>query len=191
MPKGYTVGHLSQHLEFREASVLDEVCAGLGERVAEERYRAEAALMGLGFTRADLARPAREFSGGFQIRVNLARVLVEQPNLLLLDEPTNYLDIVSVRWLERFLNAWRDELIVITRDRSFLERVTTHTMAVHRRALRRMPGTVEKLYGQIGTEEQIHENARANEAKRRARDVRFIERFRAKNTKASAVQSRN
>jgi ATP-binding cassette subfamily F protein 3 len=189
-PKGYRIGHLSQHLVFRQANILDEVCVALGERAAEERYRAEAALMGLGFTREDLARPAGEFSGGFQIRVNLARVLVEQPDLLLLDEPTNYLDIVSVRWLERFLNAWRGELIVITHDRRFLDRVTTHTMAVHRKALRRMPGSVEKLYEQIATEEEVHENARVNEAKKRARDERFIERFRAKNTKAAAVQSR-
>jgi ATP-binding cassette subfamily F protein 3 len=189
-PRGYRIGHLSQHLAFHEATILDEVCTSLGDRAEEEQHRAEAALMGLGFTKDDLRRPASEFSGGFQIRVNLARVLVEEPNLLLLDEPTNYLDIVSVRWLSRFLRRWRNELILITHDRQFMNSVTTHTMAIHRKRLRRMPGTVEKLFDQIATEEDIHENTRLNEAKKRARDERFIERFRSKASKASVVQSR-
>jgi ATP-binding cassette subfamily F protein 3 len=190
VPKAYRVGHLSQHLRFERSSILEEACRGLGASAEEQCHRAEAALMGLGFREQDLARPASAFSGGFQVRVELARVLVARPELLLLDEPTNYLDIVSVRWLERLLDGWRGELIVITHDRRFLERVTTHTMAVHRRTLRRMPGSVGKLYGQIACEEEVHERARRNEAKRRSRDERFIERFRAKNTKASAVQSR-
>ena len=190
MPKGYRIGSLSQHLEFHEPSILDEVCKVLGDRVEEERYRAEAALMGLGFSRDDLARPAQEFSGGFQIRVNLARVLVEQPDLLLLDEPTNYLDIVSVRWLSRFLRSWRGELMLITHDRQFMNSVTTHTMLIHRRKLRRMQGTVEKLVDQIGTEEEVYENQRLNDEKKRKQEERFIERFRSKASKASVVQSR-
>jgi ATP-binding cassette, subfamily F, member 3 len=190
LPKGYRIGHLSQHLEFHEATVLDEVLTVLNDRVAEEGYRAEAALMGLGFSKEDLKRPASEFSGGYQIRINLARVLVEEPNLLLLDEPTNYLDIVSVRWLTRFLRKWRNELILITHDRQFMDSVSTHTMAVHRRKLRRMEGSVEKLYGQIFMEEEIHESARANEQKKRKQEERFIERFRSKASKASLVKSR-
>jgi ATP-binding cassette subfamily F protein 3 len=190
VPKGYRIGHLSQHLEFHEATVLDEVLTVLGDRVAEQGYRAEAALMGLGFSKEDLQRPASEFSGGYQVRINLARVLVEEPNLLLLDEPTNYLDIVSVRWLTRFLCKWRNELILITHDRQFMNSVSTHTMAVHRRKLRRMQGSVEKLYDQILMEEEIHESARANEQKKRKQEERFIERFRSKASKASLVKSR-
>ncbi len=190
LPRGYRTGHLSQHLSFEEANILDEVTSVLGDRVAEEGYRAEAALMGLGFSREDLARPASEFSGGYQIRVNLARVLVDEPNLLLLDEPTNYLDIVSVRWLTRFLRAWKNELILVTHDRQFMNGVTTHTMAIHRGGVRRMPGSVEKLLGQIATEEEVYENARLNDEKKRAQEERFIERFRSKASKASVVQSR-
>ncbi len=190
LPKGYRIGHLSQHLEFHEASILDEVLKVLGDRVSEEGYRAEAALMGLGFSKQELTRPASEFSGGYQIRVNLARVLVEEPNLLLLDEPTNYLDIVSVRWLSRYLRSWRNELMLITHDRQFMNSVTTHTMAVHRRKLRRMEGSVEKLYEQIFTEEEIYESTRANEQKKRKQEERFIERFRSKASKATLVQSR-
>jgi len=190
MPKGYRIGHLSQHLHFEQPTILDEVCTVLGERVEEERYRAEAALMGLGFSREELARPASSFSGGYQIRVNLARVLVEAPNLLLLDEPTNYLDITSVRWLQRFLREWPDELIIITHDRQFMNSVTTHSMAVHRRKLRRMEGPVEKLFDQIATEEEVYEKTRSNDEKKRRQEERFIERFRSKASKASLVQSR-
>jgi len=190
MPSGYRVGCLSQHLVFHEANILDEVTSVLGDRVSTERYRAEAALMGLGFTRDDLARPASEFSGGYQIRVNLARALVEEPNLLLLDEPTNHLDIVSVRWLTRFLRGWRNELMIISHDRRFLSNVCTHSMVVHRGKLRRMQGSVEKLYGQIATDEEVYEASRANEAKKRRQEERFIERFRAKASKASLVKSR-
>jgi ATP-binding cassette subfamily F protein 3 len=190
LPSSYTVGHLEQHLHFVKGTILEEVTEVLGERVAEEGYRAEAALMGLGFTREDLSRPASEFSGGFQIRINLARVLVQEPNLLLLDEPTNHLDIVSIRWLERFLRGWKNELMVISHDRGFLSQVTTHSMVIHRQKLRRMQGTVEKLFEQIATEEEVYESARQNDEKKRKREERFIERFRAKNTKAALVKSR-
>ncbi len=189
-PKGYCIGHLDQHLSFERPTILDEVLVGLGDRADAESYKAEAALMGLGFTREDLARPAGEFSGGYQIRVNLARVLVEEPDLLLLDEPTNYLDIVSVRWLSRFLRAWKHELVLITHDRRFMDEVCTHTMAIHRRKLRRMEGTVEKLWEQILTEEEVHEKTRLNDEKKRRQEERFIERFRSKASKASQVQSR-
>ncbi len=189
-PRDYRMGHLSQHLHFTEPTILDEVQTVLGDRVAEEGWRAEAALMGLGFTREDLARPAGEFSGGFQIRVNLARVLVDEPNLLLLDEPTNHLDIVSVRWLTRFLSNWPNELIIISHDRRFMDAVSTHSMVIHRQGLRRMEGGVGKLVGQIRTEEDVYERTRTNEERKRKREERFIERFRSKSSKASLVQSR-
>ena len=190
LPREYRVGHLSQHLHFEQDSVLEEVCSALGDDAEGERYRAEAALMGLGFSEADFTRAPSEFSGGYQIRINLAKVLVEEPNLLLLDEPTNYLDIVSVRWLARFLRSWPSELILITHDRQFMNTVTTHSMAIHRRKLRRMEGSVEKLFDQIYTEEQVYEQTRQNEEKKRQQEERFIERFRYKASKAKAVQSR-
>ncbi|MCB9882163.1 MAG: ABC-F family ATP-binding cassette domain-containing protein [Planctomycetes bacterium] len=190
LPRDYRIGHLSQHLHFECPTILDEVCSVLSERVDAERYRAEAALMGLGFTTEDFTRAPAEFSGGYQVRVNLAKVLVDEPNLLLLDEPTNHLDILSLRWLARFLRQWRSELILITHDRHFMNSVTTHTMAIHRRKLRRMEGPIEKLFEQIYTEEQVYEQTRLNEEKKRAQDERFIERFRYKATKAKAVQSR-
>ncbi|HDY70066.1 MAG TPA: ABC-F family ATP-binding cassette domain-containing protein, partial [Nitrospirae bacterium] len=131
-----------------------------------------------------------ELSGGFQVRLNLAKVLVSDPNLLLLDEPTNYLDIVSLRWLAQFLRGWQKELIIITHDRSFMDSVTTHTMAIHRCKVRKVSGPTGKLYQQLLLEEEIYEKTRMNDEKKRKETEQFINRFRAKATKARAVQSR-
>ncbi len=192
MPAGYTVGHLSQHIHFTEETVLAETCLSLpqNEDLRDETYKAETILHGLGFTNADFGRHPSSFSGGYQVRLNLAKVLVSEPNLLLLDEPTNYLDIVSVRWLTQFLRAWRNELIIITHDRDFMDSVTTHTMIIHRCKMRKIAGGTQKLYDQILMEEEIYEKTRQNDDKKRKEIEQFINRFRAQATKASAVQSR-
>jgi len=192
VPTGYTIGHLSQHIHFTEETVLGEACLALpkNEDHIDETYKAEAILHGLGFTNTDFERPPSSLSGGFQVRLNLAKVLVSEPNLLLLDEPTNYLDIVSVRWLTQFLRAWRNELIIITHDRDFMDGVTTHTMIIHRCKMRKVAGNTQKLYDQILMEEEIYEKTRQNDEKKRKEVEQFINRFRAQATKASAVQSR-
>jgi len=192
IPSYYTIGHLSQHIHFIEDTVLKEGCLSLpvSEDGVDESYKVETILMGLGFSVDDFNRNPNEFSGGYQVRLNLAKVLVSEPNLLLLDEPTNYLDIVSVRWLTRFLRAWRDEMIIITHDRDFMDSVTTHTMGIHRCKMRKIAGPTQKLYQQILQEEEIHEKTRINDEKKRSEVEEFINRFRAKATKAKAVQSR-
>jgi ATP-binding cassette subfamily F protein 3 len=100
------------------------------------------------------------------------------------------LDIVSIRWITQFLRNWRNELIIISHDREFMDSVTTHTAAIHRRKLRKVQGGTEKLYSQILQEEEIHEKTRLNEEKKRKHEEAFINRFRAQASKASAVQSR-
>ncbi|MBI5042607.1 MAG: ABC-F family ATP-binding cassette domain-containing protein [Nitrospirae bacterium] len=192
VPNNYTIGHLSQHINFTEDTVLKEGCLSLpvSEDGIDESYKVEAILMGLGFTENDFNRHPNEFSGGYQVRLNLAKVLVSEPNLLLLDEPTNYLDIVSVRWLTRFLRNWKDELIIITHDREFMDSVTTHTMGIHRCKMRKIAGPTQKLYQQILQEEELHEKTRTNEEKKYKEAEQFINRFRAKASKAKAVQSR-
>lgn len=190
IPQRYRVGHLEQHLKFTQPTVVEEAALGLRDDEKDFVYKAEAILMGLGFEESDFTRAPSEFSGGFQIRINLAKLLVSEPDLLLLDEPTNYLDIVSVRWLQRFLKAWKNELIIITHDREFMDSVTTHTMGIHRGKVRKIKGDTEKLADQIATEEEVYEKTRKNEDKKRAQVERFIERFHAQPRLASLVQSR-
>lgn len=192
IPNGYTVGHLSQHIRFTEKSVLREACLSLPvtEDGRDETYRAETILMGLGFSKEDIGVDPMELSGGFQVRLNLAKVLTSDPNLLLLDEPTNYLDIVSLRWLAQFLRSWKKELIIITHDRVFMDSVTTHTMIIHRCRVRKEPGPTEKVYSRLLQEEETYEQTRINSEKKRKEVEQFINRFRAKATKARAVQSR-
>jgi len=190
IPKRYRIGHLDQHIHFTQPTVLDEASLGLPEGERDQTWRAETILFGLGFTKDDMTRAPELFSGGFQVRLNLAKVLVSEPDLLLLDEPTNYLDIVSIRWLERFLNQWKSELMLITHDRSFMDNVITHTVAIHRRRAKKILGDTTKIYEQIIQEEEIYEKTRMNDDRKRREVERFIERFRAKNTMASRVQSR-
>ncbi len=192
IPRGYSIRHLSQHISFSKASVLAEASAGLPVRDdgRDESYKAKTVLAGLGFTEADLDSDPRKLSGGFQVRLNLARILIAEPRMLLLDEPTNYLDIVSIRWLVHFLKGWKGEMVLITHDRDFMDSVTTHTMAIHRMRMRKIPGSTHKLYEQIIEEEEIYEQTRINEEKKRKEVELFINKFRAQATRARSVQSR-
>ncbi len=192
IPNNYIVGYLSQHLQFSEDSALKEGCLGLkpSDDGRDESYKVETVLMGLGFSPEDLSRHPLELSGGFQVRLNLAKLLVSEPDLLLLDEPTNYLDIVSIRWLTRFLKSWKGELILITHDRDFMDGVTTHTMGIHRQKIRKIAGPTYKLYQQILMEEEVYEQTRINEDKKRKEIEQFINRFRAQANRASLVQSK-
>lgn len=190
LPKSYRLGYLAQHFLFEKENILQEVLSVLEENSEALQYQAEKILFGLGFSKEDLLLPAKQFSGGFQIRINLAKCLMEMPQLLLLDEPTNYLDIISTRWLENFLRSWPNELIVISHDQSFLDRVSTHTALLHRQKLRKIPGPCSKIYQLIAEEESLHEKTRLNQEKKIQKEMQFIERFRSKATKAAAVQSR-
>lgn len=189
-PKNYQIGHLAQHLVFTKPTILEESALGLPEDEKDSLYKVESILFGLGFTKADMDRAPSEFSGGYQIRLNLAKVLVSDPNLLLLDEPTNYLDIVSIRWLTQFLRQWKNELIIISHDREFMDSVTTHTAMIHRNKIKKVQGNTTKLYEQIALEEEIYEKTRANDEKKRKDIESFVNRFRAQANKASLVQSR-
>ena len=192
IPAGYTVGHLSQHISFTRPTVLEEGCVGLPESEdgRDESYKVKTILTGLGVSPDALDRNPYELSGGYQIRLNLAKVLVGSPGLLLLDEPTNYLDIVSIRWLTQFLRNWKNELILITHDRDFMDSVTTHTMGIHRCNIRKTAGPTQKLYDQLLLEEEVYEQTRINEDKKRKETEQFINRFRAQATRARAVQSK-
>jgi ATP-binding cassette, subfamily F, member 3 len=192
IPNNYIVGHLSQQLRFNAGSVIEEGRLGLRvhEDGTDESYKVKAVLQGLGFTSEEFDRSPLELSGGFQVRLSLAKVLLGEPDLLLLYEPTNYLDILSIRWLREFLRNWKHEMIIITHDRDFMDSVTTHTMGIHRCKIRKIAGPTEKLYAQLLMEEEMYERTRLNDEKKRAEVEKFINRFRAQATKARAVQSK-
>jgi ATP-binding cassette subfamily F protein 3 len=190
IPKNYRIGHVRQAIEFSCESILDEAVSALPPHARDHIWKAEKILAGLGFTKADMGRPPAEFSGGYQVRLNLAKALVSEPDLLLLDEPTNFLDITSIRWVERFLVAWPRELMVITHDRSFMDKVVTHVMGLHRQKARKIAGTTDAYYGQIAQDEEIYEKTRLNDERRRKEVELFITRFRAKARLAGLVQSR-
>jgi len=193
IPKNYSIGYLSQHLHFTHATVFDEACSVLkpNEDGWIESYKAEAILSGLGFDKETIEKKSPAMlSGGFQIRLNLAKALAEEPNLILLDEPTNYLDIVSVRWLQKFLRNWQGELMLITHDRRFMDSVCTHTLGIHRKKMRKIQGSVEKLQDSILADEEVYLRTIENDAAKREHLQKFIERFRYKASKAKAVQSK-
>jgi len=190
IPKRYHIGHLDQTIAFTRDDVLGEAAQALPRESRDQLWRAQKVLFGLGFTEADMEKPPEVFSGGAQVRLNLAKALISDPDMLLLDEPTNFLDVVSIRWLARFLAQWRSELIVITHDRSFMDSVVTHTVAIHRQRARKIEGGTEKLYDQILKEEEVYEKTRINDEKKRKEVKRFIEKFRAQKKVASLVQSR-
>ena len=190
IPRHYRIGYLRQHLNFTKDTIVDECLADIQGDPLTQQWKAEKILSGLGFSQEDMNRPPGEFSGGYQVRLNLAKILVSEPDLLLLDEPTNYLDITSIQWIESFLRAWPHELILITHDRTFMDRVVTHILGIHRRKIRKISGDTQKYYDQIARDEEIYEKTRVNEEKRRKEMEVFIDRFRAKARLANLVQSR-
>ncbi|MBD3379337.1 MAG: ATP-binding cassette domain-containing protein [Candidatus Omnitrophica bacterium] len=189
VPKGYRIGYLDQQLSFKCVTVLEEACRGLPVHEKNDTWKAEKILSGLGFAEEDMRLPIKGFSGGFQVRLALAKVLVSAPDLLLLDEPTNFLDIISIRWLESFLKTWRGELMVISHDRGFMDSVVDHILGIHRRRMRKMRGKTRDYYAQIARDEEVYEKHRLNEEKKREQMREHINRFRAKARHARGIQS--
>ena len=190
MPRNYRIGYVEQHLDFKAETVLDEAARGLAADARSEQWRVEKVLAGLGFDKGDEDKHPSELSGGYQVRLNLAKVLLADYQMLLLDEPNNFLDITSIRWLERFLLAWPGELMLITHDRSFMDKVVTHVLGIHRRKARKISGDTGKYYAQIAQEEEIYEKTRVNDERKQKEMDLFITRFRAKARLGGLVQSR-
>lgn len=190
VPKGYRIGYLSQHIHFTKPTIREEAALGLPPGEEDMVYKAETILFGLGFSEEDLNRAPSHFSGGYHLRLHLAKVLISEPDCLLLDEPTNYLDILSIRWLSQFLRNWSGEFIIISHDREFLDQVCTHTMGIHRQQARKFKGSTLHYYEKILQEEELHEKTRIKVEKKKAAVEQFVERFGAKATKATQAQSK-
>jgi ATP-binding cassette subfamily F protein 3 len=150
----------------------------------------EQVLLGLGFNRNDFTKPTREFSGGWRMRIELAKILLKSPDIFLLDEPTNHLDIASIQWLEEFLRNYHGAVILISHDRAFLDTVTTRTVEISLGKLYdySVPYSHYVTLRKERREQQLA--AFKNQQKLIENTREFIERFRYKNTKAVQVQSR-
>lgn len=150
----------------------------------------ERTLQGLGFSRADFNRPTREFSGGWRMRIELAKLLLRRPDVLLLDEPTNHLDIESIQWLENFLATKANAVVLVSHDRAFLNNVTTRTMEISCGRIYDYKVKYDEFV--VLRQERREQQLRAyeNQQKQIEDTEAFIERFRYKATKAVQVQSR-
>lgn len=186
-PKNYKISYLKQNIVFKKNTVLEECISVLESE--DEQWIAEKILFGLGFKEFMEFKPS-ELSGGFQIRLNLAKLLLSKSNMLLLDEPNNYLDINSLEWLEGFLKNYDGEILLITHDRAFMDGVVSHIAGINRYKIKKINGTTSKYYNLIDQEEEIHEKTRLNQEKKIKQTQEFIDKFRAKARQANMVQSR-
>lgn len=187
-----TIGYLPQVMLHKDGNTLQEEVMTVFQGEDQARFIAEMdrTIIGLGFERKDFDRPCTEFSGGWRMRIELAKILLQHPDLLLLDEPTNHLDIESIQWLEDFINASNMTVIVVSHDRAFIDNITHRTIEI----------TLGRIYDYnvsyskfVELRQKRHDQqvrAYLNQQKMIQETEDFIERFRYKATKAVQVQSR-
>lgn len=155
----------------------------------EMEHKAAEVLEGLGFTTADLQRPYSEFSGGWRMRVLLAKMMLQAPDLLLLDEPTNHLDLPSIEWLERYLQGYPGSVVIVSHDRYFLDRMVNRIVEVWQQGLHLYTGNYSFYQKEKAERMELQQRAYENQQDYIRQQERFIERFRAKATKAAQAQS--
>ncbi|HMN22051.1 MAG TPA: ATP-binding cassette domain-containing protein [Ottowia sp.] len=220
MPGGWQIAEVAQQMPETDASATDFVLAGdgrlsalqarlhaaeqAGDGVAiaqahsdlqdagahDARARAEALILGLGFQPRELGLPVRQFSGGWRMRLQLARALMAPSDLLLLDEPTNHLDLDALIWLEGWLARYPGTLLVISHDRDFLDAVTRVTLHIEAGRLTRYGGNYSAFEEQRAEQLSQQQSAYTRQQEQIAHLQRFIDRFKAKATKARQAQSR-
>lgn len=189
---------IEQVLKLMETDYSEEVInrlAHLQDRFeSNEGYtikaKAEEVLEGIGFQTNDLQKPLRQFSGGWRMRVMLAKLLLEKPALLMLDEPTNHLDLPSIQWVENYLKNYEGAVVVVSHDQTFLDNCINTTVEVANQTLTSYPGNYSFYKEEKKLRMELQQNAYENQQQQIKQTERFIERFRAKATKSNQVQSR-
>ena len=155
----------------------------------EIEHKTEEVLQGLGFANADLGRPYREFSGGWRMRVLLAKMILQAPDLLLLDEPTNHLDLPSIEWLEKYLLHYKGAVVIVSHDKYFLNRMVKKIVEVYQRELHIYNGNYDYYEKEKLVRIEMQQKAFENQQDYIRQNERLIERFRAKASKAAMAQS--
>ena len=179
---------VSYHDLIERLTLLNERLALLGINSMEGD--AEQILVGLGFEHADMTRIMSEFSNGWQMRVELAKILLKRPSLLILDEPTNHLDIEAIQWLEGYLQNYYGSVLMVSHDRAFLDNITKRTIEISQGKIYDYKGSYSE-YVDMREERIESQTAAYNNQQREIKDIeRFVERFRYKSTKSKQVQSR-
>src|SRR5690606_25013701 len=155
----------------------------------EMEHKAAEILEGLGFATKDLSRAYNTFSGGWRMRVLLAKMMLQQPDILMLDEPTNHLDLPSIEWLERYLQSYPGTVIIVSHDRYFLDRMVTRIVELFQQDLISYSGNYSFYEVEKATRMEFLEREYENQQKFIDQQERFIERFKAKASKAKQAQS--
>src|SRR5579871_100493 len=152
-------------------------------------HKTEEVLQGLGFSNADLQRPYKEFSGGWRMRVLLAKMILQQPDLLLLDEPTNHLDLPSIEWLEKYLQHYQGSVVIVSHDKYFLNRMVTKIVELYQQQLHVYNGNFDFYEKEKAIRIDLQQKAYENQQDYIRQNERLVERFRAKASKAAMAQS--
>ena len=152
-------------------------------------HKTEEVLQGLGFSNSDLQRPYKEFSGGWRMRVLLAKMILQQPDLLLLDEPTNHLDLPSIEWLEKYLQNYKGSVVIVSHDKYFLNRMVTKIVEVYQQQINIYSGNYDFYETEKELRVELQQRAFENQQDYIRQQEKFIERFKAKASKAAAAQS--
>ena len=155
----------------------------------EIHHKSEEILQGLGFSNADLQRPYKEFSGGWRMRVLLAKMILMNPDVLLLDEPTNHLDLPSIEWLEKYLQHYRGSVVIVSHDRYFLDRMVTKIVELYQQELHFYTGNYSYYLQEKMQRIEIQKRAYDNQQDYIKQQEKFVERFKAKASKAAQAQS--
>ena len=216
LPNNWKIAHLSQELpettdtafafvrngDEGYVTLQDKIASSEGEELAQhlsdmeliDGYRIDSrvaiVLNGLGFAEHEFEKPVKSFSGGWQMRLLLARVLMSRADLLLLDEPTNHLDLETIAWLTQWVKTYQGTCIIISHDRYFLDEVTTHTVQLANQQLRLYQGNYSSFARQFQENLLLQEKVNSKVLKKRAHLQKFVDRFRAKASKAKQAQSR-
>jgi len=193
-PKELTIGYLPQVMEVSDTRTLEEetALAFQGMHVEEWTMKAEMdkTLIGLGFRREDFTRSTSEFSGGWRMRIELAKILLQKPDLLLLDEPTNHLDIGSIQWLEQFIQNSAKAVMLVSHDRAFINNITNRTIEITCGRINDYKVKYDEYVKLRDERREQQIRAYENQQKEIADIKDFVERFRYKPTKSNQVQSR-
>jgi ATP-binding cassette subfamily F protein 3 len=194
MAVGKELDALTKRLETEETEALLHEYSDMLHQFEEAggyeiEHKTSEVLQGLGFSNMDLQRPYKEFSGGWRMRVLLARMILQEPDLLLLDEPTNHLDLPSIEWLEKYLQHYKGAVVMVSHDRYFLNRMVKKIVELYQRELHFYTGNYE--YYETEKELRIEQQQRAfeNQQDYIRQNERLVERFRAKASKAAMAQS--